>query len=304
MRPFTSPGKVFLLGEYAALAAIPAILAAIEPRFELREVAGPSDATEFHPESPAGKLLAHGRRLGWRESRFKFVDPYRGAGGFGGSSAQFVLTYRMLAEELKWSLDWREVWKLYRWLTNDGTAVAPSGADVVAQWEGGLSLCNPGAGVCEPVSPAWDGSGVFVFSAASHPGRKAATHKHLKELSASGFPSKHGKLLEELELQIEYGISAIRKNEPCALGLAMEQYGDALATAGFEIEATGRDRKALRGLSGVLGVKGTGALQADAILVLFQGSPASRARLLENAHSRGLELVSEGLLAREGAKQS
>ena len=49
----------------------------------------------------------------------------------------------------------------------------------------------------------------------------------------------------------------------------MNDYGDTLRNAGLEIPETTEDRKAIMKLAGVLGVKGTGAMQADGLVVLL-----------------------------------
>ena len=103
---FSSPGKVFLLGEYAVLDGSEAILAAIGPRFELLEV-DDSDSETFAGESPMGLLCRFARRLGANEFSWKFSDPHAGAGGFGASTAQFILAYRSLARQVGWDLSWR-----------------------------------------------------------------------------------------------------------------------------------------------------------------------------------------------------
>ena len=90
------PGKVFLGGEYLALTGGTALLAGIEPRFRmLVEETSLEQKNPFHENSPAGKLwLKYQKQLAGY--RVRFIDPFEGKGGFGGSTAEFVLLFSFL----------------------------------------------------------------------------------------------------------------------------------------------------------------------------------------------------------------
>ena len=113
------------------------------------------------------------------------------------------------------------------------------------------------------------------------------------------FPHAEGKLISSLEEVLLQGIAAVRENDSPTLGRVMNEYADVLFRSGLEIEATHQDRLALESVPGVLGVKGTGALQADGVLILMRPK-ADRSEVLELARSRGLHLVSEGLSCQMG----
>src|SRR5262245_22216155 len=115
----SAPGKAFILGEYAVLGGLPAVIAAVPPRFQLR--AGESTGHGFHAESPAGRLLEYTSAKGVAIPPLEFGDPLKGAGGFGASTAQFALVYLALAEKAGWAKDWRSAWILYRELTRTET---------------------------------------------------------------------------------------------------------------------------------------------------------------------------------------
>jgi mevalonate kinase len=169
------PGKVFLLGEYAVLSGHPALVAAIPPRFRAGAV-----PVEYLPSSPAGRLLlAAGQERG-----LSTEDPHRGRGGFGASTAEFALVYRELASTMGWALSGEAVWRKYREL-HAALPLLPSGADLFTQWSGGVVRFDP-ARVSEseslrPSSPVR----LVVWSATGQPGRKVATHAHLRASRAS-----------------------------------------------------------------------------------------------------------------------
>ena len=80
----------------------------------------------------------------------------------------------------------------------------------------------------------------------------------------------------------------------------MTAYADTLQGAGLEVEAAFRDRKALRLLPGVLGVKGAGALLSDAVIVMMEPQSAHRSNVIAAAQKRGLRLIADGLSLEEG----
>lgn len=301
------PGKVFLLGEYAVLMGLPCVAVALEPRFQARTVSGGS-LGEIHPESPAGKLLTWSEKTVSADVRKKaleglvFEDPLKGAGGFGASTAQFALVYQAIGAQAGWDLSgtsaWIAAWKLYRELTRKETELkSPSGADLVAQWRGGVTWFHPAALVAEDLYQCADFSGLMIFSATGQAGRKVATHTHLDSLNAKDWH-------RSLEPVTKAGVQAIRSRDLQGLGRAMNDYANALNGLGLEIPSTTDDRQALAALPGVLGVKGAGAMQADAVLVLVDPAAGAEARdqVRELAVSRGLKLAANGLSKVDGLK--
>jgi hypothetical protein len=126
LKTYSSPGKVFLLGEYAVLQGLPALVAAVGPRFSMgvtprtpasEEDGRGFDGDEFHPQSPVARLIDWAQDLRAPHCRLSFGDSHRGQGGFGGSTAQFALAYRAFAELGSWDTDLPKVWKLYRELS-------------------------------------------------------------------------------------------------------------------------------------------------------------------------------------------
>jgi mevalonate kinase len=320
------PGKVFLLGEYAVLGARPALVAALAPRFEL--VSGDRAASaralrlnELHPRSPAGRLLSYARERGVSSAAsaadLGFVDPFQGQGGFGASTAQFALAYTWLAHDAGWELSALGARRVYRELMAD-EKLPPSGADLIAQWSGGVVGFDAGRGEISQRSADLDWTNLLVFSAAGQPGRKVPTHEHLALLaSGRALDARVGsffdeELLNDLSRTLARADSALLAGDPRLFGASMGEYARALAGKGLEIEAARADREALSALPGVLGAKGTGALLADAVVVLLDesggagaGLPGSadtaRERVIREAEARGLRLVADGLGAQPEA---
>ena len=76
----------------------------------------------------------------------EFFDPHAGAGGWGASAAQFLMCYAVLAHIRENAADGAARIDIERMLATfvdvawDGRGFPPSGADIVAQLEGGLTI--------------------------------------------------------------------------------------------------------------------------------------------------------------------
>jgi mevalonate kinase len=294
---FDIAGKVFVLGEYAVLGGLPALVACVAPRFSgsLRETM--VEGAGCHPDSPAGRLLRWAREDRGVRYSFHFEDPYR-SGGFGASTAQFAVAYAAGARRLGLSRDWRSVWQFYRDLT--GTeGMAPSGADLAAQLRGGVILFNPALLSYADVWDKFDWSRLLVFAPNARPDRKVVTHIHLKEFFAGNIKVDRPRLLSRLAASLIKGLTAIEQKNVYGLGAVMNRYADTLAENGLEARATFEDRQALRAAPGVCGVKGSGAMQADVMLALIApgADPEPVVRL---AQARGLKLICRGLTWQTG----
>ncbi len=296
----TSPGKIFLLGEYAVLAERPALVAAVGPRFGMsRGLIGTS--TEFHPQSPSGRLLAYARKKGVDLGAMSFVDPMNGAGGFGASTAQFALLYLAFSREQGVDASAWGARKLYRELMRD-EPLPPSGADLIAQWVGGVTFFDPSSAQVSKIDLRAVGQHLLVFSASNQSGRKVATHTHLQSLARRGFPSLEDQaLIDELASITDQGAKSCLAGQVRGFGAALGSYGAALRRAGLECEAATRDREALGEISGVIGVKGAGALQADALIVMCETLDA-QAHVIEAAQARNLKLVCRGITDEPGTR--
>jgi hypothetical protein len=295
---FDIAGKVFVLGEYAVLGGLPALVAGITPRFagSLREASAEDGG--HHPESPVGRFLRWAlehRRIMYS---LHFEDPYQ-SGGFGAPTAQFAIAYAAGAERLGLSCDWRSVWRLYRDLMVDD-CVAPSGADLVAQLLGGVTLFDPTSLTCADLWAEFDWTRLLVFAPNAQPDRKVTAHAHLKEFfSADQKTIDRPRLFSRLATPLKKGLTAIEQKSVYGLGAAMNWYADALAENGLEARATFEDRQALGAAPGVCGVKGAGAMQADVVLVLIAPG-ADSTPIIRSALSRSLRLICNGLRRQRG----
>lgn len=259
------PGKSFLAGEYLALKGGPSLVFASKPRFELIAKAGSGQVTGIHPESPAGKLIS-GNQDFFSRYDLSFLDPHGGLGGWGASTAQFLTAFVLN--------EWREAceletlkslsvsrlleayWK-YAW---DGEGHRPSGADLIAQYKGSLSLFEKNTGLF----------GVYGWTFADidfaliPTGKKLPTHEHLKTLK-----DFDGSGIEAAMRRVQ---SALQSGSSADFVAGIQANSEALSALGFVAPYTKDLCREMLQKPGVLAAKGCGALGADVLLVVFKNS--------------------------------
>lgn len=265
------PSKVFLWGEYGVLAGGEALVAAIEPSFELRPS---SEVLHFHPDSPAEKYIKS-----QYPQQGQFVDPYKGEGGFGGSTAEFALTLYHYGE--------REVWRAYRRYKE--LVPEASGADLIAQWLGGVQRIDLKLQTTCEVSTEWKHAPIYLFQASHQKNRKTQTHTHLPQVKQS-----------DLEVIKQIQSLAFKEKSPDWPTL-WNQYSQVLMELGLEHPQSTQDRIKFLQVPGVLGVKGCGARGSDVIMVWVNSEwDGERTELLKVAHSLNLRFLSKGLKLSRG----
>jgi mevalonate kinase len=187
-----------------------------------------------------------------------FHDPYRGLGGLGASSAQFLGAYwadcyvhgKLITEQdmMKQYLD-------VAWL---GEGKRPSGYDVLAQASQGCVFINSKQSVYE--SHAWPfNSMAFILV---HTGKKLATHEHLKQLT---FNEAKSTVLYDISLS---AFQAFKDAHAAQLVEAVNRYYAELLAMNLVATHTIQQIEYYRSLINPLAIKGCGALGADVILML------------------------------------
>lgn len=276
------PSKVFLIGEYAVMGKGSAWVAAVGPRF--RYAYSPT-TSHFAPGSPAARFA---EKQGLENGTY--FDPWNGDGGFGGSTAEFA--FAAFQSGIRDPLEAHaEYLKLHVENSSVEKGPLPSGADLLAQWRGGVIEWNPETKVLRDVTDALSELPLLVFSASHLSGRKTKTHEHLDRLGS--IEEKMDSLLPIIEL----ARSALSARDHGMLGTAFSYYAERLAEYGWESEAAHADRLAFSELPEVLGAKGCGAMQTDAMIVLLESFSDEEAvdRVIRFGEARGLRLLSRGL---------
>ena len=276
----SAPGKTFLLGEYAVLSGEPALLAATGPRFVTEFELGQSGSCEgIHPASPAGQWIRQNSGL-FQNLALRFLDPHSEQGGLGASSAQFLAAcvWSQLAEKpmTEWSagVSPQGVWQNFRSVAWDGSGLPPSGADVMAQWMGGLTQFQSQPFSLQSLRWPFENLSFTLLRTS----KKVPTHRHLGTLSGTPF--------SDLTPSLDRGIAAFHQGVESSFLQAVNEYGQALAQMELLHDQVRPLLKGLFEIPQVMAAKGCGALGAD-ILVAFH-RPIHKKAVVEQAQRLGL----------------
>lgn len=242
------PSKTFLMGEYSVLLGGRALVLTHAPFFSIEDRA---PETKFHPESPAGKLLTEKNV----EQAFSFIDPYEGAGGFGGSTAEYLGA--SLFCDVK--IQRRELLeKYFSYFSKQATP--PSGGDLCAQSFLTEGVVEYSKDPLEAVHHNWpfQQMGVLVFKTVN----KVQTHKHLEDLSL--------KKLNDLANTSEEAIEAfVKRNESLFLS-GVDAFTKEQALQGLLHENTMRLIYEINQMEGVYTSRGCGAMGVDVLTVFVK----------------------------------
>lgn len=255
------PSKTFLLGEYAALHGEAAMVLTTAPRFKLKIVQQSKAALSIkgiHFASPAGKLLQRDEHF-FEHYGLDFVDAHRGLGGFGASSAQFVMTavFKEFIRTQRKRLNEDELLLDYNNLAWDGEGIAPSGVDLIAQMHGGICFFAKEKNQLKNFSWPFPDLGYGLI----HTGNKLATHVHLKKFNHFD--------TSELEKIVYEGLISLEKKDSESFIKAIKNYATLLQKKQLVANYTELLLKKISSCSDILAAKGCGALGSDVILIIF-----------------------------------
>lgn len=284
----TVPSKTFLLGEYAALKEGPALILLTEPYFKIVAKWQPSETLElnvFHPESPAGKLIKKHKDF-YQDYAINYIDPYQGLGGFGASTAQFIMLEGLRHYVKSIRIDPFDLLDEYKTLAWNGEGLAPSGADLIGQLYG--QLCYFQRARKHIQSFAWPFKELEY--GLIHTGNKLATHQHLKELTRLNTSG--------LEAVAMSGIKSIEQKDSNRFIEAIKDYAQILQFQGLTAKPTEEILKHLCSNPAIMAAKGCGALGSDVILIIFQRNNESD--VMSWLKQNKLNLVSCGYKLAEG----
>lgn len=247
------PAKTFLLGEYAAVDEASAIVLTTLPCFELT-LNEEKRLQGIHPDSPAG--------LWWHQQKHKnhgliWSDPYKGCGGLGASSAQFLGAYLASCYLKNKVPTVQEMLNEYYQVSWTGTGLRPSGYDVLAQSQSACVFINKQKHLLK--SYPW------VFKDLSfillHTGTKLATHNHLQD---STLPTQ----IEFLSTIVDEAQKGFEQGNSDLLISAINQYHQKLTELNLVAQHSLELIRKLKAYPEVKAIKGCGALGADVLLIL------------------------------------
>jgi mevalonate kinase len=295
----TISGKAFLAGEYLALQGGPALVAAVEPRFVLR--ASPLTQSQalnespFHEKSQAG-ILFHKNSNFLKNYRLQFYDPHQGRGGWGGSTAEFALLHSFFKlqksyfTEANEVIDLRQVWADYREISSS-QGQKPSGADLIAQMQGGITLFDRSSGKIDQFAWPFKNLGFLLFRTTN----KLPTHEYLKSLAV--FSSA------KLTLAMDRIMSGLQSVSSSDFVAGITAYSEALDELGFISAQTKSLLQAIQHPN-ILAKKGCGAMGADVICVFYEKSVQAKFEIIDELTDSDLSFVASDEALAEGLQSN
>ncbi len=282
MTSFTlsAPSKTFLIGEYLATQGGTAVVALTTPRFDLEICPGNGEVSGITKTCPAGKFLAR-HKNDFAKFRLNFLDPHQGAGGLGASSAQYALILYFWIHVIKGKKDVsRQAFDLLTEYIADswsGIGMKPSGADMLAQIAGEISVVTPSTQTVYTFKWPFEDLSFSLFRT----GRKVATHLHLQNVNL--VPKG---ILQEIA---DVTVNALQNRNQTIFLAGIKSYGETLAQFGFLDNDSAKTIKLVYTWPETLAVKGCGAMGADIIMIVHRKENNSQIR--EKSVELGLSFV-------------
>mgnify|MGYP001219726097 CR=1 FL=1 len=241
-----APSKTFFLGEYAVLSHGHAIVMATKPYFTLEFK---QDQTSCPLKGPINDFAIEHDLKGWH-----WHDPHEQLGGLGASSAVFAMALYHQQSQTQNDLNNIELFESFKRYHQNQTPV-PSGADLLCQLHGGLTLIN-----CpDATAHAWP----FKSLAWSiyRTGLTSQTHKVLQYPSSSASMAMNQIVLE--------GKKAIKESNEQLMLQTISAYHDAMQNNQCYDHQLKPVFSYLNEAPEILSFKGCGALGIDTFLVLY-----------------------------------
>ncbi|MBC7371985.1 MAG: hypothetical protein H7326_10490 [Bdellovibrionaceae bacterium] len=264
---------------------------ASKPRFELsaKSMSNGNSAGQtgglsgIHLDSPAGLFVREHSEF-FSQYELQFRDPHEGRGGWGASTAQFLSVYALKQwpesrglesiEPLSISALLEDYWK-HAW---NGTGHRPSGADLVAQYKGGLTLFEKRSGLVSTFR--WNFADIDFALVPT--GEKLATHEHLRVLA--DFDSS------SLELAMKQIQNSLRSYNVEDFVAGVRANAHALQELNLVAPKTQQRIAEFLKKPGVLAAKGCGAMGADVILVVYLKKQTADTEFANYVGSKDLSL--------------
>lgn len=294
---FSIPGKTFLCGEYAAIFGGPSLVIATHPNFTF--TACPGDGQHaFHEQSPAGLYIKKNQDF-FKRLNLSFSTNGSQGSGFGGSTAEFLGCYLLktywsefLKKQKVSLLSQREgasafalaAWKEYQSLFSQQKN-KPSGADVIAQALGGLTIFS--SGQIEVLQWPFLTKDILLFKT----DHKVATHEHLQSASVE---SQSVAMLQDISKEI---VDALKKSDWIRFVLEQKNLSAELQKRQWCLPQTSEVVDSLLSLPGVEWARGCGALGADVIAVFVDKNKFTMTKHKNLVFSSSLsENISSGIV--------
>lgn len=256
-----------MAGEYSILKGGAALIAATQPRFEVSVEAGAGKLHNIHNDSPAGVFVQKNISF-FKKFDIHFRDDFS-LGGLGASTAQFLAVY--VLNEYRENcltggeryLDHQQLLKAYTACAWNGEGYPPSGADLIGQERGYLTVIDKAAGRMSGHSWSFQNIGFTLV----HTGVKLATHEHLKTVLNFDITEMQSAFsLLQLSLDQQAGLNVEEREAKFIEGI--HGYAQALQKQKLTAPHSLAFLDEVRQLQGVRAAKACGAMGSDVLFMV------------------------------------
>lgn len=251
---FSAGSKTFLCGEYSVVFGGSCIVLVTEPRFKLIAEKGPTRLIGISEYSPGFKFYDSHKNI-FEGFSVKFIDPYDHRGGFGASSAQYSLLYKLFLKLVGGNFDINLFLNEYQ-NTAESKKILPSGADCVAQFFDHNIYYDSAKKFAKKIEWKFPNLDFFILKT----NVKISTYQHLKNLKNFDCSNLHffaNKIKESFENLDEKIFTKNLQNFFCEL-----------ERNNLVIPQTSKSVREILALDHVKAAKGCGSLAADTILIV------------------------------------
>lgn len=270
----TANSKTFLIGEYCVLFGGGAIVITTPPEFKLTVKKNEeSRIIGINEKSPAFSFYTKHKSI-FKDLSIEFIDPHSESGGFGASSAQFTMLYKLFLSLMHCDLKIKSFLEEYKYFAGKA-----SGADCISQiYNHHVIHFNSENNLVTNLEWNFDAIDFLIFKT----GFKTSTHIHLSQLNENLD-------ISELNIHVENAKLSFVKKDNANLISSVNSFFSSLKKFGFVLENTSELVKSFINIDGVFAAKGCGAMCSDAILVIFDAN--NKSNVIEEAKKLKLTLI-------------
>ncbi len=270
----TAKSKTFLIGEYCVLFGGSSIILTTKPEFKLviKTNKRESKITGISEQSPAFLFYIKYKNV-FKNLNIEFIDPYKGSGGLGASSAQFTTLYKLYLSLTQRNLEINSFLKEYKHFAGKA-----SGADCVSQIYNHHIYFNSKNNITKNLEWNFKNIDFAIFKT----NFKTTTHLHLSQLDDN-------LNISELNIYVENAKqSFVNKDSDCLIS-NVNLFFSSLKELGLVLDKTNELIKIFMNLKGVFAAKGCGAMCSDTILIIFDTK--NKLNVLETAKKLALTII-------------
>lgn len=282
------PSKTFLFGEYLVLNGGPALFLNSTPRFKL--IIEQKDSREVEclnfGQNPAAERFIQTNPYLFDYLTLNFIDPYKGLGGFGASSALYLLVAIFKRYLVSSALNPFDILSEHNKFSMEKLDHQSSGSEIISQLYGGITFYHKNVFIMKRIEWPFQSLSFCLV----HTDQKINTTQNFQELPQIDYP--------KLEYYVFKALNALLKRDADAFCKAMNRFAHQMQKSGLTSVNTNQLLEKISQNQLVLAAKGCGVLGDDVVCVLTKRS--NQAEFIEWLKQQNLFLIGADNLSYDG----